>query len=180
MFKDIPGYEGLYQINENGEIINTKSGHIKTPRISTNGRYTVQLWKHNKGKNRSVHRLIALTFIENPNNLPVVMHLDNNPLNNDISNLKWGTYSENTKQAYDDGLISKPTIHSPYRYYEIYNDNNTISKLCKGYYETQNTIEYGTIATIHNAVSQNGQLRYGPYKGCRIRKLFNGVTYENN
>ena len=52
------------------------------------------------------HRLVALQFIPNddPENKIVVMHKDNNKTNNNVENLKWGTVSENTKQAYDDGL----------------------------------------------------------------------------
>ena len=55
-------------------------------------------------KQRRVHILLAETFLPNPNNYPVVMHKDNNKENNDLNNLKWGTISENTKQAFDDGL----------------------------------------------------------------------------
>lgn len=46
-------------------------------------------------KNVKIHRLVAEAYIPNPNNLPIVMHLDDNPLNNIVSNLKWGTYKEN-------------------------------------------------------------------------------------
>jgi hypothetical protein len=48
--------------------------------------------------------LVAEVYIPNPMNLPIVMHLDNNKRNNHYSNLKWGTVSENTRQAYKDGL----------------------------------------------------------------------------
>lgn len=52
-----------------------------------------------------MHRLMAEMFVSNPNNLPVVMHKNNDKSNFDISNLKWGTQSENVAQAYDDGLF---------------------------------------------------------------------------
>lgn len=55
-------------------------------------------------KQRRVHILLAETFLPNPNNYPVVMHKDNNKENNNLDNLKWGTISENTQQAVDDGL----------------------------------------------------------------------------
>lgn len=51
-----------------------------------------------------VHKLVAQAFIPNPDNKPIVMHLDNNKANPNYKNLKWGTISENTKQAYIDGL----------------------------------------------------------------------------
>lgn len=54
---------------------------------------------------RRVHILVAKAYIPNPNNHPIVMHLDNNKTNCNVSNLKWGTVSENTKQAFDDRLV---------------------------------------------------------------------------
>ena len=54
---------------------------------------------------RRVHILVAEAFIPNPDNLPIVMHKDNNKANPDINNLKWGTVSENTKQSFDDKLL---------------------------------------------------------------------------
>lgn len=56
-------------------------------------------------KQRRVHILVAEAYIPNPNNLPVVMHLDNNKKNCCVENLKWGTIQENTQQASDDGLM---------------------------------------------------------------------------
>lgn len=55
-------------------------------------------------KQRRVHILVAEAFIPNPNNYPVVMHLDNNKQNCCVENLKWGTAQENTQQAFNDGL----------------------------------------------------------------------------
>ena len=55
-------------------------------------------------KQRRVHILVAEAFIPNPNNYPVVMHIDNNKQNCCVENLKWGTVQENTQQAFDDGL----------------------------------------------------------------------------
>lgn len=55
-------------------------------------------------KQRRVHVLLAEAYIPNPNNYPVVMHLDNDKTNYSLDNLKWGTVSENTQAAFDDGL----------------------------------------------------------------------------
>lgn len=55
-------------------------------------------------RQRRVHILVAQAFLPNPNNYPIVLHKDNNKNNCNVENLKWGTVSENTKQAFDDGL----------------------------------------------------------------------------
>ena len=69
--------------------------------IGINGYKTVALRKKNsndiKQKNYLVHRLLALTFIENKNNYHIVDHIDGNKLNNNLSNLHWSSYSKNVK-----------------------------------------------------------------------------------
>lgn len=55
---------------------------------------------------KGVSRLVAHAFIPNPNKLPVVCHNDNEPKNNTVGNLRWGTYKENTQQAWEDGLMN--------------------------------------------------------------------------
>ena len=61
------------------------------------------------GKNHNIHRIIAQTFIPNPNNFPCVNHKDGNKLNNSIDNLEWCTHSDNTSHAYREGLEKKQT-----------------------------------------------------------------------
>lgn len=67
--------------------------------------YYVSIKYQDKQRGRRVHRLVAEAYLPNPANLPIVMHLDNDKSNNMVSNLKWGTVSENTQQAFDDGLL---------------------------------------------------------------------------
>ena len=55
-------------------------------------------------KQRRVHILVAESYLPNPNNYPVVMHIDNNKANPNVNNLQWGTVSQNTKSAFNDGL----------------------------------------------------------------------------
>lgn len=90
-------------------------GRIKTV-IKRNGKQLIRKQKIDKNDRPyisindntvfHVSRLVAKGFIPNPNNLPVVCHNNNNPKDNKIFNLRWGTYSENTQQAHDDGLIN--------------------------------------------------------------------------
>lgn len=66
----------------------------------------------NLGKNKKrVHRLVAMAFIPNPDNLPVVDHIDGDKLNNNVENLRWVTQQENIQSAYDNGLFQNVGIH---------------------------------------------------------------------
>lgn len=103
MWKTINGFEN-YEINQFGQIKNKLSGMLKRHTTAKNGYPTVTLYKNNKGKRFYIHRLIAIYFIPNPNNLPTVNHKDGNKLNNEVNNLEWVSYSLNNKHAYEKGL----------------------------------------------------------------------------
>jgi hypothetical protein len=101
IWKDIQGFEGLYQVSNFGNIFNVKRN---TERKLGYDRYIkIRLCKENKKTTIGVHRLVALHFLENPDNKPYVCHKDNNPHNNHFSNLYWGTQKENIQQAVRDG-----------------------------------------------------------------------------
>lgn len=115
----VKGYERYYQITKSGKVRslhNRNRYYIMEQRIDRAGYYTVRLHRnHDKGSTRTVHRLLAMTFIENPENKCCVNHLDGNKLNNSLDNLEWNTHSENCKHAYQLGLTniqakSKPVI----------------------------------------------------------------------
>jgi len=92
-YVEIKGYEGLYWINKKGEV---KSRYrVKKLSINKDGYYIVNLSKNGKGKSFYIHRLLALHFIPNPDNLPQVNHKDENKLNNDLNNLEWCTQDYN-------------------------------------------------------------------------------------
>ena len=100
-WRDIKGQDRMYKISSKGRSASLKNGKViilKTHQ-DKNGYLNVTLSKHGVHKRYSVHRLVAETFIPNPNKLSVVHHRDNNPLNNDVSNLEWSTYSQNTLYA---------------------------------------------------------------------------------
>lgn len=104
---EIPGFDGRYLATRDGKIYD-KYGNEKKPFISKTGYLRVKLYiGNNKYKNYSVHQLIALTFIPNPDNLPQVNHKDTNKLNPSADNLEWSTQSDNIKHAIDHNLYSK-------------------------------------------------------------------------
>lgn len=100
IWKDIPGYEGKYQVSNRGEVksLNYRgSGELKLLKQNTdkNGYKQVSLYKNGKRKNHFVHRLVAMAFLPNPNNLSIVNHKDENPSNNNVNNLEWCTQEYN-------------------------------------------------------------------------------------
>lgn len=93
IWKDIKGYEGLYQVSNLGNVKSLKTN--KNLYYSKSGKYyRVGLFK-GKRKMYSIHRLVAEAFILNPNNYPCVNHKDCNTFNNEINNLEWCTYKQN-------------------------------------------------------------------------------------
>ena len=114
-FKDIIGYEGLYQISNLGTVLSLPKGNgngyktkvlkydIKTHAHTNYARVTLS--KEGKTKRFQVHRLVAQAFIANPENKPFVNHIDNNGLNNSVENLEWCSHTENMKHSADQGRL---------------------------------------------------------------------------
>lgn len=88
-----------YEISDRGNIRNIKTGRILKPRIGKRGYYQLNLRKDNRSYSMKVHRLVAITHLDNPNNLPEVDHIDRNKLNNVVSNLRWTTKETNLRNT---------------------------------------------------------------------------------
>ena len=94
MWKNIKGYEGLYQVSDEGEVRSlgnneSRKEKILKPAYRGNGYLFVSLCKNGKKKMFSIHRLVAEAFLPNSNNLPEINHKDENKANNCASNLEW-------------------------------------------------------------------------------------------
>jgi len=115
---DIPGYEGLYAVTENGEIWS----HPKLTPVGKNGgmrkdggkflnQYTVKsghLRVYLMGKVMQTHRAVALAYLPNPAQFPFINHVDGNPANNHLRNLEWCDARHNAKHAFGLGLAKVP------------------------------------------------------------------------
>lgn len=101
-WKNVPGFEE-YMVSSDGEVKSFKNGKetiLKSAELYKTGYRHVSLWNNNKQKTYTVHRLVALTFIPNPENKPEINHIDGDRKNNHLSNLEWVTRSENMKHTF--------------------------------------------------------------------------------
>lgn len=121
-----------YYISNVGKIYSRVKGYWRelTPCINREGYLRIKL----NGKQYSIHRLVALAYIPNPENKPCVCHKDNNKLNNSVDNLYWGTQKENLEQMIKDGRSLKgrrnPMWKNHYNSsYGRYGEKATASKL---------------------------------------------------
>lgn len=121
IWKDVVGYEGLYVVSNLGVIKSTAKtvkfrGSVRgyperymKYTMHKKGYLTVGLCKNGKPTLYKVHRIVALSFIPNPNNNPMVNHKDGDKTNNRVANLEWATSRENTIHGWNNGLC-KPFV----------------------------------------------------------------------
>lgn len=120
-WRDIPGYEGFYQVSNTGKIRNVpgvltiqkgasvySTGTELTQHISRKYQHVILAHPNLGKKGYFVHRLVADVFHPNNENLPQVNHIDGDKLNNNADNLEWVTCSQNIQHAFDTGLKVAP------------------------------------------------------------------------
>lgn len=104
----IDGITTEYMISNFGRVYSKCSKLLLKTELSNAGYYRVTLYINKKPYHKSIHRLVAIAFVNNPDNLPIVNHIDGEKINNVASNLEWSTYSENNYHAFRMGLhVSK-------------------------------------------------------------------------
>lgn len=110
VWRDIKGFENLYQVNENGDVKSLKrrgTEIILKPALCGRGYKMIDLRKNNETFKRYNHRLVAEAYVDNPYGYKVVNHIDGNKLNNNYENIEWVSYSMNNQHAYDTKLKSR-------------------------------------------------------------------------
>lgn len=112
IWKDVKEFEGLYQVSNFGGVKSLNYNHtgkerVLRPRLANTGYYLVGLWENGKKREKPIHRLVAETFINNPNNLECVNHINGIKTDNRIENLEWITRKENNIHAIRAGLVKE-------------------------------------------------------------------------
>ena len=105
IWKDINGFEGIYRISNQGNVLSVRNNIILNPDKKGNWYLVVKLQLRRKHIDKKIHRLVAKYFIENPNNYPQVNHINGNKNENRFENLEWVSASTNVKHAVSMGLF---------------------------------------------------------------------------
>lgn len=103
IWKNVNGFEGIYEVNNVGIVRTVKSGFLRKLQLAPNGYYSVTLKLNGKSYRKDVHRIVALAFLPQIEGKNWVNHIDNNKLNNNIDNLEWCTPKENMLHCMKNG-----------------------------------------------------------------------------
>lgn len=160
--KRINGFED-YLITSFGDIYSLKSNKWLKSMNNGTGYLYVALYKNSKSYNKYVHRLVAITFILNPDNKPSINHIDGNKQNNCVNNLEWVTKSENEIHAYKIGLKN--------------------SKHCQGFKNYNSKLTENDVLTIHglylSGMKQKEISKIYKISKPNISDIINGKTWKH-
>ena len=178
IWKDIQGYEGCYKVSNFGNVMALKREYssngskrfteekILKKRINKDGYLNAALTLKGKRKDISVHRLVAMAFIDNPENKLEVNHKDGIKTNNNISNLEWNTRAENNRHAIENGLLKFKKGEGNFWY------NKTRGNSCRK--KTVIDLETGI---FYDCVKDACDAKNFTYN--QLKNRLTGITYNN-
>jgi hypothetical protein len=172
-WRDIPGYEGLYQVSNFGRVKSLRKSCVLKEQNLPNGYPYAALKVDGVQRNRLIHRLVAAAFIQNPENKQEVNHKDGNKRNNHVENLEWVTRFENIKHAFDTELILKPGDERRKYfkgYINIYNQNGKLLFQAKSFIDAADWV-WGNTKLKNHCASAIG-------RACRSGKTAYGFTFK--
>lgn len=150
IWKDIEGYEGLYQVSNLGNVKSLNYRHhggtsnLHQYRLPQ-GYMVVHLYKDNKKKMHYVHRLVGQAFLDNPQNLPEINHINENQSDNSVENLEWCSSKYNTNYS---------RVKHPERYFTSINGKRTNKKTKYSNFVINQLAKDGTIIKQWNNISE--------------------------
>lgn len=166
IWKDIPNYEGLYQVSNYGDVKNVRRNKILRQCKHRLGYMSVMLYKNKQPKRLMVHRLVAMTFLENCQSLECVNHKDENKSNNHVDNLEWCSREYNMQYGTLNARISKKRGHMARRKRKVVQIN-----------QHGNVVK--TWESIAQASVETGTSRTSIYKCCNgLHKTANGFAWS--
>lgn len=154
IWKDIKGYEGLYQVSNLGKIKSLNYNHTKKEKIlkslkRKNNYLKIRLYKNKKYNTYFIHRIVAENFILNENNLPIVNHIDGNPSNNCVNNLEWCTQKQNVQHSIITGLRKKMREYGNARIVGQYDLDNNLIKIWDALIDIEKELGYNATSIWH-------------------------------
>ena len=159
IWKDIEGYENLYQVSNFGNVKSYYSEKILKQVTQNVGYKCVNLYKNKISKTYLIHRLVAQAFIENPQNLPCINHIDEDKTNNRVENLEWCNQQYNNNYANHNEKLSK----------SLY-ENEKLSKKIEQY--TKNGVYVNTYLSSLDAERKTGISSTGINRCCNNVKYY--------
>lgn len=160
IYKPLINYDYIYAVSNYGNLKNIKNNKIKTKRINTNGYYYVSLSKNGKSIVKSLHGLIAKTFLDKKIEDKLIDHIDGNKLNNRIENLRYTNYSDNTKNAY----LNNKNLSKKLRKVFKFNENYKLVKIYNSLSECRKDNNFKYNSKINNL--------------SKYKNLWNGFYFE--
>ena len=166
--KPIKGWEGLYEITNDGQVYSIKRNTYLKPRLSMDGYRRVCLCDNNKRREYRIARLVAEAFIENTENKSQVNHKDYNRQNDCMDNLEWVTNYENALYSYNQNKFNNPGTYKAYTFTNVYNGKAFtivgIKNVAKQFHCTAKN--FMAILTKYN--NTGAFVKQGIFKGLRV------------
>lgn len=165
IWKDVNGYEGLYQVSSLGNVKSVRNDRVLKPCIHKLGYASVMLYKNNRPKRYNIHRLVATAFLDNNNHYDLVNHIDENKSNNKVDNLEWCSREYNMRFGTARRRMSEKRGHEARNKKSVLqiDDTGTVIKVFESI--TQAAREIGTSRT---SISQS----------CNRRKKVNNFYWS--
>lgn len=169
IWKTIKGFEN-YKVSNTGKVYSLDKSKVMKPWVINSGYYCIGLSNREISKRKLVHRLVALTFIENPLNKEQVNHIDGNKLNNNVDNLEWTTASENVNHNKVLGRLDTHTARA---------ELNKVQTKAVNQLDIETGKVIATYNTIREASKETGSQDGKITMVCQgKRKTHNGYSWE--
>lgn len=166
--RPIKGWEGLYEITNDGQVYSFRKNSYLKPRLSMDGYKRVCLCNNKVRREYRVARLVAEAFLENPENKPQVNHKDYNRTNDVVDNLEWTTNYENAFYSFKEGRYKIPENYKAYTFTNVYNGKAFtiigVKSVAKQFHCTAKNF----CAIITKYVNTGAYVKQGIFKGLRV------------